>query len=548
MLRSLKIQNYALIDHLEVELHRGLNTITGETGAGKSILLGAITLILGQRADTSALKDKSQSCIVEAEFDVGEYNLDDFFSNNDIDSEKNLTVRRIISAAGKSRAFINDSPVNVSVLKELGDTLIDIHSQHESLLLGNSQFQLKVLDAFAGNNEALSAYRLSFNEYRKIKLELQTIEGSLDAAKKDLDYLQHQLNELTAAALKGGELETLEQTQVQLTHAGEIRNALELCSQTLNSESDAVLERIKTIQTDLKRIARFYPNAAELDKRLESCRIELKDIANESEHQSARIEIDAETLAATSARIDLLYSLLQKHRLTSLDELIAMRDELAVRVNKIQLMDFDLETKRKELRIAKEKVEQESNAISKKRKQVAPRLEESIVNMLAQLGIMHASFKVDIQRASDFQPSGTDHITFFFSANKQVEPNELSKVASGGELSRLMLSLKSILAESTGLATIIFDEIDSGVSGNIADKMGDIIASMSSKMQVLNITHLPQIAAKGNTHLLVYKDNSTTKIKLLTPDERIEAIASMLSGEKLTDAAISNARELLKKN
>lgn len=550
MLRSLKIQNYALIDHLEISFQSGLNTITGETGAGKSILLGALTLILGQRADAAVLKDKSKSCVVEAEFDISGYNLEEFFSNNDIDFEDITSIRRIINEAGKSRAFINEIPVNLSVLKELGDSLLDIHSQHQNLLLGNSLFQMKVLDAFAGIKDEITDYAAHFKNYRKIQTELKQLEDDALNASKDLDYLKHQQQELTSANIKDGELAELEQNQTQLTHSGEIKSALQLCSQTLNSESNSVLSSIKDIQASLKHIESFYPNAVELQSRLESCRIELKDIVAESENQFARINIDEESLAKTLARIDLLYSLLNKNRVSTLAELIELRENVTAKIAQIESLDFNLDTKRKELKAISATIAQKAKVISKKRFEAAPKLETNVTHILEQLGIKFAVFKVDIQNTSDFQPTGIDKITFNFSANKQIAPCELAKIASGGELSRLMLSLKSLLAESTGLATIIFDEIDTGVSGEIADKMGSIIASISQKMQVINITHLPQIAAKGKTHFLVYKDNSTaqtiTKISLLTPEERVIAIAKMLSGEKLTDAAISNAKELLK--
>ena len=550
MLRSLKIQNYALIDHLEINFCDGLNTITGETGAGKSILLGALTLILGQRADSSVLKDKTKSCVVEAEFDITGYHLEDFFNINDLDFEQAITIRRIINDSGKSRAYINEIPANLAVLKNLGDSLLDIHSQHQNLLLGSSLFQMKVLDAFAGTKEELDSYSTVFKNYQTIKNELQQLADDAQNAGKDLEYLKHQHNELNASKLKADELAELEQLQLQLTHAGEIKTALQHCSQTISNDTTSILANIKEIQNGLKHIAPHYPQAADLDNRLESCRIELKDIASESENHFTHIDVDENELERISARIDMLYSLLQKHHVETVGELIALRDDFAKRISMVETLDFDLETRRKKLETARAELQQKAAKISNKRGLAIPKLETNITQLLEQLGIKFASFKVDIQHLAEFQPQGSDRITFYFSANKQIEACELAKVASGGELSRLMLSLKSLLAESTGLATIIFDEIDTGVSGDIADKMGSIIASMSKKMQVINITHLPQIAAKGQTHFLVYKDNSTaqtiTRISLLSPEERVMAIAKMLSGEKITDAAISNAKELLK--
>lgn len=552
MIRKLYIQNYAIIDELEIEFKQGLNIITGETGAGKSILLGALSLIQGQRADTSILKHNDRACIVEVEFDISEYDLNDFFEANDIDYDDITTVRRQISENGKSRAFINEIPVNLNQLKELTGKLIDIHSQHQNLLLGNTRFQLDVLDAYAVSRDLLTDYRNLFDEYRKQKMELDRLEANAENAKRDFDYLSHQLNELNAASLKSGELDELEALQKQLTHASEIKTTLDFSHGTLNADELAVLLRLKDIESNLRRIEAVFPQASNLISRIESCRIELKDVADEIDLLNSKVDVNDEQLHTVTQRIDLIYTLLNKHRLATYDELIEFRNQLESRVKEIAQIDFNLDEKRKALRILEEKLQEKSKNLNQIRTNSAPKVEQFVTELLQQLGIKHAVFKISIEKLPEYQPWGTDRVTFYFSANKQIEPQELSRVASGGELSRLMLSLKSLLVKSTGLPTIIFDEIDTGVSGEIADRMGTIIYELAKGMQVINITHLPQIAAKGSNHFLVYKSvtnsQSSTGIRLLTPDERVVEIAKMLSGEKLTDAALMNARELLKSN
>lgn len=552
MIRKLYIQNYAIIDELVIEFKPGLNIITGETGAGKSIILGALSLIQGQRADTAVLKHKDKTCVVEVEFDVSDYDLKDFFQSNDIDYESVTVIRRQISDSGKSRAFINEVPVNLNQLKELTERLIDIHSQHQNLLLGNPRFQLDVLDAFAVPHEALSDFRQLFERYRTLRAELERMEADADTSKRDYDYLTHQLNELKGANLKTHELDELELLQKQLTHASEIKNALEFSFGALSADEVSILSKLKEIESNLKRVEPFFPQVSALIGRAESCRIELKDITDELELLNARVDVDDDQLTAVTQRIDLIYSLLSKHRLANFDELIEFRNQLEVRVNELSQIDFNLDEKRKALKQVELVLSQKADVLTKYRLNAVPKVEQYISDMLQQLGIKYAIFKIDVTPSSDFLPWGKDRVTFYFSANKQIAPQELSRVASGGELSRLMLSLKSLLVKSNGLPTIIFDEIDTGVSGEIADRMGTIIYDLAKGMQVINITHLPQIAAKGDTHFLVYKsvttNQSSTGIKLLTPDERVFEIAKMLSGEKVSDAALLNARELLKSN
>jgi len=552
MLKNLHIQNYALIDKLDIEFQQGLNIITGETGAGKSILLGALSLLLGQRADTSVLKDASSSCIVEGLFDFTGYNLNDFFAENDIDYYDNTIIRRQINESGKSRAFINETPVNLNVLKDLGSLIIDIHSQHENLLLGNGQFQLNVLDSFALLVEDLNRYKDQFKLYQSNKIELEKLLLESTNTRKDLDYFQFQLNELIQAKLKVGELNELEVLQQQLTHANEIKLSLQSVAEALTNDTISVINMLKEAESNLKKISDFFPDAIELEERIEVCRVELKDISNEIVVKNDRVDVNPSQLEFVTSRLDLLYALLQKHRLNSIDDLILLRNEIESKVNFISNLDFNIEQKKKNLADIEKQLDALSQTLTKKRKAAIPIIEKNIIDLLVQLGIKHAAFKVDIQKADTFQLNGVDRITFLFSANKQIPLQELSKVASGGELSRLMLSLKSLMIKSSGLPTIIFDEIDTGVSGEIADKVGNIIHDMADGMQVINITHLPQIASKGKNHFLVYKDNhsvnSTTKIKLLDSKERVIEIAKMLSGEKLTEAALTNAKELLSMN
>lgn len=546
MLCRLHIRNYAIIDELDIEFRSGLNTITGETGAGKSIILGALSLMIGQRADTSVLKDAAKPCVVEGEFDISGYNLKSLFEHNDIDYADTTIIRRYIGNNGKSRAFVNDLPVNLTLLRQLGERLIDIHSQHQTLLLGSNHFQQKVLDAFAGNKQRLHDYACQFAVYRELKNRLETMEREAETAKNDYDYIKHQLDELNAANLKPDELEQLERDHSRLSHAAEIKQALGQAHAALVSDELAAISVLKERIADLRRIVPFFEPADPLVERLESSRIELKDIADELDRFNADLVVDDRELELLSGRIDTIYSLLRKHRKNSVSELLQLRDDLENRVDFAANFDANLEDLRKRLLKEENRLRELADSLSRARVAVVESLQDNVVELLRQLGIKHADFRVLVEPDSVFHPHGADRIIFLFSANRDVKPRELAKVASGGELSRLMLSLKSLLVKSTDLPTVIFDEIDSGVSGEIADRMGGIIFDMSKGMQVINITHLPQIAAKGDTHFLVCKDeNSRTTIRRLQPDERITEIARMLSGEKLSDAAMLNARELL---
>jgi DNA repair protein RecN (Recombination protein N) len=549
MLKTLLVQNYALIDTLEIDFHQGLNIITGETGAGKSILLGALGLILGNRAEISVLKDKSKPCVVEGTFNLAGYSLQDFFTENDIEYADLTTIRRHINPAGKSRAFVNELPVTLTILKDLVGQIIDIHSQHQNLLLANGNFQLSVLDSFTENAQRLAAYRITFLKYRELTNELTSLREKASQAKADLDYLQFQLNQLNEAKLKSGEEVELEQLQQQLSHAEEIKTNLQTASTLLNSDETSILMWLKEAGASVGKISHFFPAAEELTQRIESCRVELKDVAQEIDLQNEKIFLDPNELESVTQRLDMILTLQQKHRVSTVNELIEVRERLSIQVDEITNYDHMLDKKASQLEEVTQQALKQANEISSIRKAGSSKFQESIKSLLTQLGMPYADFKVSFESLNDLRPQGIDKVTFLFSANKQMPLNDLSKVASGGELSRLMLSLKSLMVKTKGLPTIILDEIDTGVSGEVADKVGNIISDMAKSMQVINITHLPQIASKGSHHFLVYKDQENnlteTRIRLLNSTERVTEIAKMLSGEKISEAAITNAKHLL---
>jgi DNA repair protein RecN (Recombination protein N) len=551
MLQSIYIQNYALINELEIDFNKGLNIITGETGAGKSILLGALSLVLGQRADTSVLKDKSKKCFVEAHFQIKQYQIKDFFKQNDLDYEDITTIRREITDNGKSRAFINDTPVNLSVLKDLSTNLIDIHSQHESLLLGDDHFQLSLVDSFANHQDLLNTYRNKYEDYLILNSEYNKLVNNAEKAKSDLDYFQFQFDQLEELKLIEGEQKELEDELEQLNHAEEIKLKLSECYNFLSGEELSIISNLKQAKTAIESISKYIKEGEELTQRLDSAYIELQDIDNEIEQLNEKIEHDPSRIEFIRERLDSIYAQEQKHKVSSIEELIIVRDELQQKIDHINSYDFETEKLKKQVDLLQNELEQDAKSISNNRKTVIPKIEDKVIAILKQLGIPNANFKVEQIPAEEFLPTGKEFIRFLFSANKNVALEELSKVASGGEISRLMISIKSLIVETKTLPTIIFDEIDTGTSGEIADKMGSIIKKMSKNMQVINITHLPQIAGKGDFHYLVYKkdnhETTNTYIKLLSQEERISEIAKMLSGEALTDAAIQNAKVLLSK-
>jgi DNA repair protein RecN (Recombination protein N) len=550
MLIKLFVQNYALIKELDVELENGLTIITGETGAGKSILLGALSLILGTRADSSVLLDRNEKCIVEGTFRIDDYELNDFFGSNEVDYEVVTTLRREINPAGKSRAFINDTPVTINLLKELGDRLIDIHSQHQTLMLNDNSFQLNLIDSFSGIGKLKVKYKESYAGYRKLRKEFGILKEKSDKNRSDLEYYQFQYKQLDEARLTNDEQSGLETEQELLSHAEEIKIALSTSSNLFFSEETSILSMLREVKANLSRIKSFLSESDGLLSRTESSLIELDDLAAEIEKLSVTIEADPQRLLIVNSRLDIIYSLIQKHHVNDLAELIIKKDEIKDLINSI--VNSDERLGELEVMIEKESalLKNLAEEISDKREKVLPEIELRITGLLQQLGIPNAKFKISLTHLQDFTPTGVDQADFLFSANKQIPPENLAKIASGGELSRVMLSLKSLLTKNNNLPTIIFDEIDSGVSGEVADKVGQILSSMGKYMQVINITHLPQVASRGSRHFHVYKDdtdNSTfTRVKLLTPEERIMEVARLLSGSEVTDTAIKNARELLK--
>ncbi|HOO98732.1 MAG TPA: DNA repair protein RecN [Bacteroidales bacterium] len=550
MLVKLYVQNYALIRELDIELENGLTIITGETGAGKTILLGALSLILGNRADTSVLLEKSEKCVVEGTFRIEEYDLAEFFNYNELDYDALAILRREINPAGKSRAFINDTPVNLSVLKELGDRLIDIHSQHQTLMLHENTFQMNVIDSFAGTLSLLDDYQKIYRRYRSLKKDYDDARSRITQNQSDFEYFSFQLDQLEKAKLVEGEQEELEKEQELLNHAEEIKIGLGTASGLLSSESDSILARLREVKNILQKIRDFLPEAEHVSDRTDSVWIELNDLAGEIEKMAFTVDADPGRLLVVNDRLDALYSLISKHRVSGIPELIALREEIRKNVSTLALGDEKLAEMEKLLTAEHEKLSQMAAILSEKRKSVLPDVEKKITELLKNLGMPNARFRISLSHPDGFSSSGTDHADFLFSANKQVEPENLAKTASGGELSRVMLSLKSLLTRNINLPTIIFDEIDSGVSGEVADKVGRILAGMGKYMQVINITHLPQVAARGYRHYHVYKDDTgdstITRVKRLSDDERILEVARLLSGSEITDSSLNNARELIR--
>jgi len=549
MLQRLSIQNYALIQELSIDVRSGLTIITGETGAGKSILLGALGLLLGDRADPSVLRDASKKCIVEAQLHIEKYKLNDFFKSHDLDMEPICILRREINPAGKSRAFINDTPVNLNQLKEIGARLIDIHSQHDTLLLNSSVFQLQLLDGPASNASLLQIYRELFALWKKKKKELEDLRMEEIKLRSELDFLQFQFDELEQAAIRPNEFVELEAEFSILSHAEEIKIQLTQALHLLDGENQSVNAGMKQAIHSFQQAARYSNNLSSIQERIQSIHIELRDVIVETENLAEKLEADPKRLEIIRTRLDLLNHLLNKHRVSTSDELINLKHQFEERINQATSVGQDLERLDKELEGIYQELLQKAESISSSRKAVIPKLIKESTRLLDRLGMPKTTLSIELNRREQPDFNGLDKVTTLFSANAGSAPQELSKVASGGELSRLMLSLKKILAGSVSLPTIIFDEIDTGVSGAVADSMGDILKEMGEEMQVLAITHLPQIASKGNDHLKVVKitvgKETSSQLIRLQEKERIEEIASMLSGKELSEAAISNARSLL---
>jgi DNA repair protein RecN (Recombination protein N) len=550
MLRRLQIRNYALIRELDVDFTSGLTIITGETGAGKSILIGALSLILGQRADTSVLKDQDNKCIVEGVFDADGYGLEPLFAENDLDYDKQVIFRREIAANGKSRAFVNDTPVNLKTLQDIGVRLIDIHSQHQSLELGNRLFQLMVVDNYSGNLVLLKEYQYKYKAYKSLLSELTAAEEKAQLMRQELDYFQFQLEQLTNANLQLGEQEKLEHELTLLTHADELKTAFLSVANLLREEDGNALVRVKESMGILNRILKFYPEASGLIERMNGIYLEMSDISAGVAYSSEKMEVDPGRIVFLNERLDQLYSLQQKHHVADEEDLIKLRDDFEVKVNSVFSNDESLLALKNSVAEKENELFVLAEQLTTNRKAVAERIGQKVEEQLFQLGMPNSKFSVEISTGLPLTQWGRDEVNFLFTANKNGELNEISKVASGGELSRLMLSIKALISKSKALPTILFDEIDSGVSGETADKMGNILKEISLDMQVINITHLPQIAAKGDMHYLVYKEDTEretiTRLKLLSQEDRVGEVAKMLSGEVITEAARLNAVELLK--
>jgi DNA repair protein RecN (Recombination protein N) len=550
MLKQISIQNYALIDKLDVEFTEGLTIITGETGAGKSILLGALGLIAGGRSDTQALQDKTKKCIVEAVFNIKDYALKDFFTANELDYEHTTSIRREINPEGKSRAFVNDTPVTLNQLKELAEYLIDIHSQHQTSTLNGSAFQLSVVDAFADHTAILEEYSLGFKKYKVLEKQLKELSEKESQAKKDLDYFQFQFNELEDANLQPDQQLAMEQELETLNNAEDIKSNLSKAAFGLNGGEQNLLTSLNEIKIILSSMAKFKTEISDLSTRLSSSFIELKDITNELESIEQDIVYDPKRIEELSQRLDAIYRLQQKHQVKTVDELIAIKNDLSDKLLDFSSLETEIEKVKLELNALQHSLVLLAKKMTDNRKKAIPKIEKEIASLLSSLSMPNAQIKVEQLEAELLTANGFDKVVFLFSANKGSEFKELNKVASGGELSRLMLSIKSMIAKLTALPTIIFDEIDTGVSGDVADKVGSIMNQMAENMQVITITHLPQIASKGKSHLFVYKEDKENKtysnIKKLSSEERIREIAKMLSTGTPTPAAISNAKELLK--
>ena len=551
MLKQLYIKNYTLIDTLDMAFHPGFSVITGETGAGKSIILGALSLLLGQRADSKMIKSGADRCIIEAHFDLRHFDLKSFFDSIDIDyDEADCILRRELTSSGKSRAFINDSPVSLIQLKQLGQQLVDIHSQHKNLLLQEEDFQLNVVDLIAGNKELFNEYQNQFKEYQHSKKALDELKERIARASENEDYLRFQINELNEANLKEGMQESLEKESEMMSHAEDIKSALYSTETILSNEERCVISDLKEIVRSLENIQDVYPDISESIERIESCLIELKDISKEINNQAEHVEYDPHELESINEKLDCIYSLEKKHRVDSVEKLIEIRDNIASQLD--QINNSDEELKRMEENVEKNlnQCKTLASRLSTERIRSAKVIEKEMINKLVPLGIPHVRFKIQIE-PKQLQADGSDRINFLFSANTNTDMQPIKDVASGGEISRVMLSLKAMISGAVNLPTIIFDEIDTGVSGKIAEKMAIIMKEMGhNNRQVISITHLPQIAAMGTSHYKVYKEESAngtiSRMSILNQDERVSEIAQMLSGETITESAINQAKELLK--
>ncbi len=551
MLKHLYIKNFTLIDELDIELRQGFSVITGETGAGKSIVLGAIALLLGQRADPKTIKYGADKCIIEAHFDLSRYGMDDFFKDNDIENDpEDCIIRRELMASGKSRAFINDTPVQLTMLKELGERLVDVHSQHQNLLLNKQDFQLGVVDIIAEDSQQLAKYQEIFRQYQQVRQELEALKESIERDRQNADFLQFQCDELTQAGLVEGEQEELEQKNDTMSHSEEIKSALYDADNALGAEQIGVVANLRSALSSMKRIEKVYPAAEELVQRMDSSYIELKDISEEISGYLEDIDFDPSEMEAVVNRLDRLYDLEKKYHADSIGELIEKRDELRKQLDCIENSDEALHDLQQKLIALKESADKEAVVLTNIRSKSAKKIEKEMNSKLVPLGMPNVRFAIQMTTA-DLDINGQDKVAFLFSANASTPLQPVSQVASGGEIARVMLSLKAMISGAVKLPTIIFDEIDTGVSGKMAEKMAEMMQEMGEHgRQVISITHLPQIAALGSTHYKVEKKETatgtTSSMSELTAEQRVLEIAQMLSGSDVSEAAIQNAKQLLR--
>jgi len=549
LLTSLSITNFALIDALEVNFNNGFSIITGETGAGKSILLGGLSLVLGKRADLSQIKDKSKKCVIEAIFDIANYDLKSIFIKDNLDYDPQTIIRREILPSGKSRAFVNDTPVNLDSLNHLSNHLLDIHSQHQTLQLVDDSYQFKVIDAIANNKSLLFDYKSELNTYKKLKQELTHLETSLIESKKEYDYNLFLLNELQEVQLDNINIETLESSYEQLSNVETINEVMSYSKSLLNNEELGVIERLNEIKRQLSNISSYGKQYASIEERIESVAIELNDILVELDDIDGELISDPQELEKINTKLQVINNLLQKHSVLEVSDLLDIMDSLTEKIDISDNIDSNISEVEGQIEKSKTRLDTIASKLSKNRKAVVPKFISNLEAILGQLGMVNAKFDIQLNSSETFKYNGKDQLQFLFKANKGADFKELKTPASGGELSRIMLAVKSILANYVKLPTIMFDEIDTGVSGEISNKMGDIMKIMSKNMQVFSITHLPQIGSKGDWHYKVYKtdiDNVTqTQMKLLTHEERVVELAQMLGGTSITESAMAHAKQLL---
>lgn len=549
MLQHLEISHYALIERLDIDIHKGFSVITGETGAGKSIIMGALSLVLGNRADTRVIQEGSKKCVVEATFDVSAYGLEAIFELLEIDYENECIIRREVNRSGKSRSFVNDTPIKLVDLKQITAHLIDIHSQHANLLLGESNFQLQVVDTIAQSKEELLAYKKVYKSYKMSEKALNQLRERARTQRVDLDYAQYQYDQLAEAELISGEQKQMEQELSMLNHTEEIKSNLQHVLSIFQDDEYGSLGQLSEASGALDKVSEYLEELPDLAKRTESMRIELEDICSELENVFSTAEYDPSRKQQIEERLNLIYSLEQKHQVETIDALLELQNQYEQQLLRIEGFDAELEKLEKELKANRSKCKIQAEKLSQKRHHISAEIEQSMEEKLVFLGMKNAQFKVDISATSEFTPTGCDHVEFLFTANKKAQAQAITAIASGGEMARVMLTLKSLLVKRQDMPTIIFDEIDTGVSGDVAQRMGKVMQQMSQNMQVITISHLPQIAAQGTHHFKVYKEdtpeNTITHLVPLNKAQRIEELAEMLSGKPPTPAACMNAQELI---